>query len=112
MKRNEPWKDPLFPHGKYCLFENHAAPAKGNAESKQKWVNDFVWKRASQFFGEGNFDVFDGIDPSDVIMGSCNDCYAFAALAGLAECSHGGLAKPGQEDDHEEGERVRDNFLV
>ena len=32
--------------------------------------------------------MFEGIDPTDVIMGSCNDCYAFAALAGLAECTH------------------------
>ena len=52
-------------------------------------------------------------------MGSCNDCYAFAALAGLAECSHHGL-EGGNHDhnhddddiDHEEGARVRDNFLV
>tara|TARA_B110000285_G_C14985691_1_gene543691 strand:+ start:436 stop:555 length:120 start_codon:yes stop_codon:yes gene_type:complete len=29
--------------------------------------------------------IFDGVDPSDVIMGSCNNCYAFAALSGIAE---------------------------
>ena len=48
---------------------------------------EFTWKRASEYYGEGNFKVFDGIDPSDIIMGSCNDCYAFAALAGMAEAT-------------------------
>ena len=23
IKKGEPWKDPMFPHGKYCLFINH-----------------------------------------------------------------------------------------
>lgn len=82
--KGQPWKDPLFPHGKYALFMNHQAPQKQNTESKKKWVEDYVWKRASQHFGEGNFKMFDGIDPTDVIMGSVNDCYAFAALSGLA----------------------------
>ena len=50
--------------------------------------------------------IFDGIDPSDIIMGSCNDCYMFAALAGIAE----GTAD--EVGEHEKGQRIRDNFLV
>ena len=107
VKRGEPWKDPMFPYGKYCLFLNHNTPHK-NTESKQKWTNEFVWKRASQYFGEGNYKVFDGIDPSDVIMGSINDCYAFAALSGLAEAR---MDEIGYDKDRE-GERIRDNFLT
>ena len=43
------------------------------------------------------------MDPNDIIMGACNDCYAFAALSGISEAL---------EDENEEnkGERVRDNF--
>ena len=63
------------------------APGKGHTETKKKWIEKFTWKRASEYFGEGNYQIFDGIDPTDVIMGSCNSCYMFAALAGLAEAS-------------------------
>ena len=27
----------------------------------------------------------DGVDPADIIMGSCNNCYMLAALSGIAE---------------------------
>lgn len=87
---------------------NHQAPQKQNTESKKKWVEDYVWKRASQHFGEGNFKIFDGVDPTDVIMGSVNDCYAFAALSGLASARIEEL----DFDAEKQGERVRDNFLV
>ena len=63
---------------------NHKSPDKGASKGKEKW-HDFNWMRASEYYGEGNFLVFDGVDPSDIIMGGCNNCYAFAALAGIAE---------------------------
>lgn len=50
--------------------------------------------------------MFDGIDPTDVIMGSVNDCYAFAALSGLAEARIEEL----DYDPSKQGERIRDNF--
>jgi hypothetical protein len=31
------------------------------------------------------FKLFDGLDPNDIIMGSCNNCYLLAALSGMAE---------------------------
>ena len=104
IEKGEPWKDPIFPHGKYCLFINHQSPQKPSP-SKQKWVDKFHWKRASEYFEDG-FEVFDGIDPDDIIMGSCNDCYMFAALAGMAE----GTSK--EVTMEEKGARIKDNFLV
>lgn len=75
-------------------------------ESKKKWVEDIFWKRASEYFGSGNFEIFEGVDPSDIIMGNCNNCYALAALTGIAE------AHMDEIDDSEKGARIRDNFLT
>ena len=72
---------------------------------KDKWAK-FKWKRASEYYGEGNYDLFDGIDPTDIIMGSCNNCYAFAALSGIAEATDGELSK------EEKGQRIKDNFIT
>ena len=87
IEKGEPWDDPYFPHGKYALFVDHKAPMGRTAEgAKARWVNGFHWKRASDYFGgDDKFKVFDGVDPSDTIMGCCNNCYAFAALTGMAE---------------------------
>lgn len=85
VKNGEPWDDPYFSHGKHALFMNHKDPHKKHKDSKQRWVNGFTWKRASEYFGEDGFKIFDGVDPSDAIMGSCNNCYAFAAISGIAE---------------------------
>ena len=68
-------------------------------------MDKFHWKRASEYF-EDEFEVFDGIDPGDIIMGSCNDCYMFAALAGMAE------GNSGEASMDQKGARIRDNFLV
>jgi hypothetical protein len=76
------------------------------ADGKKKWVENFEWKRASEYFGPGKFKIFDGIDPSDCIMGSCNDCYMFAALAGIAEATFD------ETSDKEKGQRIKDNFLT
>ena len=39
-------------------------------------------------------------------MGACNNCYALAALGGLAE------AHADEEDEEEKGGRIMDNFLT
>ena len=108
IRRGIPWKDPTFPHGKYALFANHTGPAKGSETTKRKWLHSYTWKRASAYFGKDNFSVFDGIDPTDVIMGACNDCYMFAALSGMAENRLEDLDSL-KED---QGERIRNNFLT
>ena len=101
IAKGEPWIDPSFTHPG-CLYANRKAPAK---KGKEKWAT-FEWKRASEYFGEGNFEVFDGVDPTDIIMGNCNNCYAFAALSGIAEATADEITK------EEKGERIKDNFLT
>jgi len=51
---------------------------------KKKW-NTYVWKRPKDVYGEGDFCLFDKIDPSDISQGSCGDCYFLASLSSLAE---------------------------
>jgi hypothetical protein len=52
--------------------------------------------------------IFDGVDPSDVIMGSCNNCYAFAALSGIAEA----LDTEDKLAEKDKGARIRSRFLT
>ena len=87
IERGEPWEDPEFPHGPGCLFIDGKEPHKSHRhkESKKKWVDGFHWQRASEYFGAEGFTIFDGVDPTDATMGGCNNCYAFAALSGIAE---------------------------
>lgn len=106
IAQGQPWKDPTFPHGAYALYTDHKKPERSSMEQKKKWVEAIHWKRASEYFGEGNFTIFEGVDPSDIIMGNCNNCYALAALGGIAEAHHDELL------DREKGARIRDNFLT
>lgn len=52
--------------------------------------------------------IFDGVDPSDVIMGSCNNCYAFAALAGIAEAT----SSEDKLAEKDKGKRIKSRFLT
>lgn len=63
--------------------------------------------RASEYY-KNDFKIFDGVDPSDIIMGSCNNCYMLAALAGIAEAHEDEV----NLDDDQKGQRIRDNFLT
>lgn len=105
IEKGEPWKDSTFPHGKYSLFMDHNKPAAKSGDAKKKW-HTYHWKRASEYFGKGNYRIFEGVDPSDIIMGNCNNCYALAALSGMAE------ATLDEEDEKEMGQRIMDNFLT
>lgn len=106
----KPWTDPTFPHGKYALFIDHKKPTirkGGIQESKKLWTDRIHWKRASDYYGGFNkFKIFEGVDPSDIIMGACNNCYALAALTGMAEAHFDELR------DDEKGARIKDNFMV
>ena len=105
ISEGKPWKDKYFAHGKYCLYMDHCKPAGKNKVSKEKWQK-YHWKRASEHFGKGNFKVFEGVDPNDIIMGNCNNCYALAALSGMAEALYD------ENDENERGQRIMDNFLT
>lgn len=54
-------------------------------ESRVKKWETYVWKRPSEVFGEGNFYLYDNIDPSDIKQGDCGDCYFLSGLSSLAE---------------------------
>lgn len=54
-------------------------------ESRVKKWETYVWKRPSEVFGEGNFKLYDNIDPSDIKQGDCGDCYFLSSLSSLAE---------------------------
>ncbi len=43
------------------------------------------WKRAKDLFGQGQYDLFRGIDPGDIKQGSLGNCYFLCSLASLAE---------------------------
>ena len=64
------------------MFVNNTGPSK--ELTKERWKK-FQWKRASDYYGPGNFQLFDGVDPGDILMGGCNNCYMLAALSGIAE---------------------------
>ena len=91
-------------HGPFSLWINHKKPQRSTA-STDFWENNIYFKRASEHY-ENGFSIFDGIDPSDIIMGGCNNCYALAALSGMAE------ANKDEVDPEEKGARIRDNFLT
>ena len=67
-----------------------------------------MWKRASEYYGPGNFKIFDGVDPGDIVMGSCNNCYMLAALSGIAEAHE----SEKDADEDQKGQRIKDNFLT
>lgn len=49
-----------------------------------KWET-FEWKRPCEVYGEGNYKLFDKIDPNDILQGDCGDCYFLSGLSSLAE---------------------------
>lgn len=50
----------------------------------QMWDN-FVWKRPAEVYGEGNYQLFNGISPDDIRQGHCGDCYFLSSVGSLAE---------------------------
>ena len=44
-----------------------------------------IWRRASEVYGKGLYNVFKTIEPSDVTQGLLGDCYLLAAISALAE---------------------------
>lgn len=50
----------------------------------KRWES-FVWKRPCEVYGEGNFTLWDTIEPNDISQGDCGDCYFLSSLSSLAE---------------------------
>ena len=59
-------------------------PMMFHDSSKRKWET-YEWRRPSEVYGEGNFSLYDHIDPTDIKQGECGNCYFLAGLASLAE---------------------------
>lgn len=92
IAKGEPWTDPFFPPDKRSLFLNGAHHSKYKVLSKKKAWEDLVWMRASEYYASENFlgkikepVMFDNIEPEDVRMGECENCWLCATLSGLAE---------------------------
>jgi hypothetical protein len=51
---------------------------------KTSW-STFDWRRPAEVYGEGNFSLYDKIDPNDIMQGYCGDCYYLSSIASLAE---------------------------
>jgi hypothetical protein len=45
----------------------------------------FVWKRPSDVYGKGKFNIFKNVSPNDIKQGYCGDCYFLSSIASLAE---------------------------
>lgn len=99
------WRDPTFPHGRYALFIDHKKPMR-DMESKKAWMENVHWKRASEYFDKDKYYVFQGVDPNDIIMGGCNNCYMLAAMSSIAEAHYD------ETIDTQKGLRIKDNFLT
>lgn len=80
LKSDEPFVDPHFHADQSSIFDD-SMPRRGGID---KW-GDFEWKRPSEVYGEGNFTLYDHIDPSDIKQGKCGDCYFLSCLSSLAE---------------------------
>ena len=51
---------------------------------KKDWEN-YKWLRADQLYFGKKFDVYNKINPSDIIQGNLGDCYFLSAISALAE---------------------------
>lgn len=71
--------DKEFPPNQGSLIGN---PPPADYKGQFKVVE---WKRASELFGEGTYDVFRGIAPTDIRQGSLGNCYFLCSLSSLAE---------------------------
>jgi len=75
-----PFEDPHFAADITSIYEESLDRRPGI----DGWA-DFVWKRPSEVYGEGNFTLYENIDPSDIKQGKCGDCYFLSCLSSLAE---------------------------
>ena len=85
VEAGEPWTDPHFPPDATSLFINGMSHRERDAKGKKSQWEGYEWMRASEYFGEGEFCLFNVIEPEDVKMGNTDNCHLMATLSGLAE---------------------------
>ena len=74
------WVDPHFKAGRDAILD----PMIVKEKRILNWEN-FIWKRPSEIYGEGNFNLFNDIKPEDIKQGHCGNCYYLSCLSSLAE---------------------------
>lgn len=67
------------------LFINGKEHRLANKFKKKKLWETYQWIRISDYFGEGNFVMWNAIEPEDIKMGNIDNCGLMATLSGLAE---------------------------
>lgn len=77
---SKPWTDPNFRANKNAILD----PMIRREKRIKNWEN-FVWKRPSEVYGQGNFTVFNDVKPDDIKQGHCGDCYFLSCLSSIAE---------------------------
>ena len=53
--------------------------------SAHKSWDSFDWRRPSEVYGDGNFNLYENVDPNDIFQGYCGDCYYLSSLSSLSE---------------------------
>ena len=76
----QPWTDKSFPANKNSILDRTIM----RPERLRNWET-FVWKRPTEVYGPGKFQLFNKIDPSDIKQGYCGDCYFLSSISSLAE---------------------------
>jgi calpain-15 len=73
--------DPVFPPERSSLirFWNQA-----DIVSQVEWER-FTWVRLSDLFKDNRMEIFDDIQPDDIMQGNLGDCYFLSALSAIAE---------------------------
>jgi hypothetical protein len=74
----KPFCDPFFKADVSSILDPTLPP------DHEDW-RDYEWKRPVDVYGEGNYSLYDKIDPNDIKQGQCGDCYFLSCLSSLAE---------------------------
>jgi hypothetical protein len=67
------------------LFINGKSHRLGHKVKKKAVWETYEWIRISDYFGEGNYVLWNTIEPEDIKMGNIDNCGLMATLSGLAE---------------------------
>ena len=72
--------DPTFPPNN-TSFYGDAKPEDVN----QKWAKDFKWLPITEIFKGEKIQIYDNIDPVNIIQAHLGNCYFLSALSSMAE---------------------------
>jgi len=79
-KGKGPFQDPHFKACRDSIID----PMIMRSTRIQNWDN-LQWKRPSEVYGAGNYELFGSLQPSEVVQGQLNTGYFLSALSSLVE---------------------------